>query len=319
MSVAICGSMAVDNIMVFDGRFRDQIAADQVHILNVSFLTEKLHESFGGCAGNITYSLNLLGIKAIPVATVGKDFADYASWFQKHNISQAYLKVLPDTYTSRAFIVTDIDNNQIAMFHPGAMSRCHEIDIPKHNIALGLISPEGRDGMLLHAKQFMQQNVPYIFDPGQGIAMFNKQELRFFIEGATYLACNDYEFHVLCKSAELSLDDLKQQLDAIFVTRGSKGSVIHTQEETIELASVPPRRSVDPTGCGDAYRAGIIYGLLNKLELKTTGHIASLMGMLQVEHRGTQTYHFTLPELTALFEKHFSYPFPQWSQVAAIK
>ncbi len=312
MQVIVCGSMAFDNIMVFQGRFSDQIDAKKIHILNVSFLVETMRQCYGGCAGNIAYNSNLLGIDVCPLGTVGKDFAGYAKWLEQNNISQEYILSLEDTYTASAFITTDIDNNQIAAFHPGAMNRCHEIKVPQHkDLCLGLISPEGREGMLQHAQQFIDQKIPYIFDPGQGVSMFNQEEMLFFIEGATWLACNDYEFGIVQKTSGLSVTELVKKVNALFVTQGSNGSTIYTRDETTHVPVAQPEQVIDPTGCGDAYRAGIIYGLINELSLKDTGNIAALMGTIQVEHEGTQSHSFEMEDFAKLFEKHFSYALPK--------
>ena len=263
MSVLICGSMAYDHIMVFQDQFKNHILPDKVHILNVSFLVPEMRREFGGCAGNIAYNLNLLDTSlALPVATVGKDFESYAYWMDSHNINRKYIKVIEDAYTAQAFITTDLDDNQITAFHPGAMNHSQENNISDvSSCSLGIVSPDGRDGMLKHAQQFTEKNIPFIFDPGQGLPMFNGEELIQFIEQANWVTVNDYEWQMMKEKTGLSKKEITEKVEALIVTRGGEGSHIYTKEGLIEVPIVEPESISDPTGCGDAYRAGLLYGL----------------------------------------------------------
>jgi adenosine kinase len=265
-----------------------------------------MRREFGGCAGNIAYNLNLLGAKAVPMATVGNDFAPYADWMDRCGITRRHIKVLPDTYTGQAFITTDLDDNQITAFHPGAMGRSHENKVSDaQGIEIGIVSPDGRDGMIEHAAQFAQTGTPFIFDPGQGMPMFNGEELLRFIEQASWATFNDYEAQLLQERTGQTLESLAKQLSALIVTRGANGSLIYTDGLCVEIPSAKPLSVVDPTGCGDAYRAGLLYGLLQNMDWETTGRIASLMGALKVEKHGTQNHHFTVDEFTARFKECF--------------
>ena len=269
MSVLICGSMAYDHIMVFQDQFKNHILPDKVHILNVSFLVPEMRREFGGCAGNIAYNLNLLDTSlALPMATVGKDFESYAYWMDSHNINRKYIKVIEDAYTAQAFITTDLDDNQITAFHPGAMNHSQENNISDvSSCSLGIVSPDGRDGMLKHAQQFTEKNIPFIFDPGQGLPMFNGEELIQFIEQANWVTVNDYEWQMMKEKTGLSKKEITKKVEALIVTRGGEGSHIYTKEGLIEVPIVEPESISDPTGCGDAYRAGLLYGLVNNLSL----------------------------------------------------
>lgn len=308
MSVLVCGSLAFDNIMVFPGRFKDHIVAEKLHILNVSFLVPEMRQGFGGCAGNIVYNLGLLGITAYPVGTVGKDFDAYARWFDEQVICRQYIKQIDEALTACAFIMTDLDDNQITAFHSGAMEYCHLVDVPDNSdIRIGLISPETHRGMLLHAQQLQAAGIPYMFDPGQGVSLFNAAEMESLIAGADWMACNDYESNVIVEVTGLSLAQLSERLKAVFVTCGGNGSLIYTAAGKIEIPPVTPTAVIDPTGCGDAYRAGIIYGLLADMDWETTGRIASLMGAIKVGHAGTQQHSFACEDFFERFNIEFGY------------
>ena len=308
MAALICGSIAFDHIMVFHGRFRDHILPEQLHMLNLSFLVPQMRQGFGGCAGNIAYNLKLLGAEAYPMGTVGGDFARYAEWMDRNAIDRKYVMELEDELTASAFIITDLDDNQITAFHPGAMNQCHLGEVPTDSgIRIGLVSPEGREGMFAHARQFIEAGIPYLFDPGQGTAMFNAEELTGFIEDADWVACNDYESSMIIERTGVPLKEIAGWLRALIVTRGSKGSVIYTGGEEIEIAPVAPSRVEDPTGCGDAYRAGILYGLQNDFDWPTSGRVASLMGTIKVGSAGTQQHKFTLDEFEERFRDSFGY------------
>ena len=293
MTALICGSVAFDTVMVFPGRFRDHILPERIHLLNVSFLVPTLRRNFGGCAGNIAYNLALLGGDGAPMATVGHDFAPYAQWLRERSVDLTQVRVIEDQYTAQAFITTDLDDNQITAFHPGAMSMAHLNRVPAGaGITLGIVAPDGREGMLQHAAQFAEAGVPLLFDPGQGLPMFDGAELLGFLDRAAYVAVNDYEAQLLVERTGLQPADLARRVRALIVTRGAEGSVIHAGGREITIPPVPPESVVDPTGCGDAYRAGLIYGLQNGLDWETTGRIASLMGSIKIAHAGTQHHVF---------------------------
>ncbi len=309
MSVLICGSMAYDHIMVFQDQFKNHILPDKVHILNVSFLVPEMRREFGGCAGNIAYNLNLLDTSlALPMATVGKDFESYAYWMDSHNINRKYIKVIEDAYTAQAFITTDLDDNQITAFHPGAMNHSQENNISDvSSCSLGIVSPDGRDGMLKHAQQFTEKNIPFIFDPGQGLPMFNGEELIQFIEQANWVTVNDYEWQMMKEKTGLSKKEITKKVEALIVTRGGEGSHIYTKEGLIEVPIVEPESIADPTGCGDAYRAGLLYGLVNNMDIEIAGKIASLMGSIKISCHGTQNHTFTIDEFMSQLESKFGY------------
>ena len=307
MSALICGSFAYDTIMVFHDKFKNHILPNQVHILNVSFLVPDLRREFGGCAGNIAFNLKLLGEDPLPMGTVGTDFAPYADWMDRFGISRRYVKQM-DTYTAQAFITTDVDDNQITAFHPGAMNLSHENSVLQADgIKLGIVAPDGRDGMLQHAEEFVEANIPFIFDPGQGLPMFDGKELLDFVDKATWVALNDYEAQLMEERTGKSPHELAEMVEALIVTRGAKGSQIYTTKHRHEIPLVQANAIKDPTGCGDAYRAGILYGLLNDLDWETTGRIASLMGAIKIESHGTQKHAFTMDEFQERFYENFGY------------
>jgi adenosine kinase len=306
MHTLICGSIAYDTIMVFPGRFKEQILPEQLHILNVAFLVPDMRREFGGCAGNIAYSLNLLGGKPLIMATVGDDYQPYEYRLDKLQIAQTHIRKVAGTFTAQAFITTDLDDNQITAFHPGAMNHSHENHISAaKDVAIGIVSPDGRDGMLQHAREFHAAGIPFIFDPGQGLPMFNGEELRNFIRLADYLSVNDYEASVLQEKTGEKLESLAKDLKGLIVTRGAKGSQIFSGGRMVEIPCATPAAVVDPTGCGDAYRAGLLYGLANGMEWETTGRLASLIGALKIAHRGGQNHHFTRDEIAAQYKQNF--------------
>ena len=306
MTALICGSMAYDTIMVFPDQFKHHILPEQVHILNVAFLVPELRREFGGCAGNIAYNLKLLGGDPRILATVGKDFGPYQEWLATLGIRDDLITVYPDSYTAQAYITTDLDDNQITAFHPGAMSFAHETPIPKDpTIRLGLISPDGKEGMIAHAEAFHRQGIPFIFDPGQGLPMFNGEELLKFTEWAHYITLNDYEARLFEERTGLTLETLATQVEALIVTRGRQGSLIHTRGTSLNIPPATPKSTEDPTGCGDAYRAGLVQGLLEGKDLETAGRMASLMGAIKVESPGTQNHSVTVPEFRTRFRENF--------------
>ncbi|MCI0749428.1 MAG: carbohydrate kinase family protein [Nevskiales bacterium] len=309
MSVLICGSLAYDTITVFPGRFKNEILPDKVHILNVSFLVPEMRREFGGCAGNIAYNLQALGVPALPMGTVGRDFGVYAAWMDRHGISRKHVRELPDCFTAQATIITDLDDNQITAFHPGAMNQAHAQDVPKRGIKLGTVSPDGKEGMTLHARQFADADIPFLFDPGQGLPMFSGDELKRFVTLASYVAVNDYESELLMKRTGWSLKQMAQRVDALVVTRGDKGSRIYARNKVHDVPCARAESPSDPTGCGDAYRGGLLYGIFNGLDWDTTGRIAALLGAIKIEQPGTQNHVFTPESFRARFKKEFRYDF----------
>ncbi|MBI3563225.1 MAG: carbohydrate kinase family protein [Gammaproteobacteria bacterium] len=308
MSTLICGSFAYDTIMVFPDRFKNHILPDKIHILNVSFLVPSLRREFGGCAGNIAYNLQLLGGDPLPMGTVGQDFAPYAAWMDQHAIPRRCLKHIDTSYTAQAFITTDQDDNQITAFHPGAMNHAHENHVSKvPGVVLGIVAPDGREGMLQHAREFAQADIPFIFDPGQGLPMFNGQELLGFIDQASYVTVNDYEAQLLESRTGLTTAQIAQRVKALIVTRGAEGSVIYAAGKTIMIPCARAAAITDPTGCGDAYRAGVLYGLRHDLDWDTTGRIAALMGSIKIAQHGTQNHRFSPKEFSEQFAQHFGY------------
>jgi adenosine kinase len=291
MNTLICGSMAYDNIMVFPDQFKNHILPDQIHILNVAFLVPEMRREFGGCAGNIAYNLQLLGGKPLIMATMGDDAPPYLSRLEKLGISTQHIQTIVGSYTAQAFITTDLDDNQITAFHPGAMGESHRNKVgDAKDVVVGIISPDGRDGMLQHAEQFAKAGIPFIFDPGQGLPMFNGEELLSFLKLATYCTVNDYEAKLICDRTGRSLESLAEEVDALIVTLGGEGSHIYTGGQRIEIPSVKPEQLLDPTGCGDAYRSGLLYGIQHGWDWAKTGRLASLMGSIKIAHKGGQNH-----------------------------
>ncbi|MCE5233675.1 MAG: carbohydrate kinase family protein [Mizugakiibacter sp.] len=308
MSALICGSLAYDTIMVFQDQFQNHILPDKVHILNVSFLVPRMRREFGGCAGNIAYNLKLLGGEPIPMATVGQDFGPYRSWFEQCGIRLDHVKVLSDLYTAQAFVTTDLDNNQITAFHPGAMMRSFENHVRDvAGVSFGIVAPDGREAMLQNASEFAELGIPFIFDPGQAMPLFSSEEFRNFIAQADYVVVNDYESNLLQERTGWNEREIASKVRAYITTLGPRGSVIHTAGATHQIPPAHERRITDPTGCGDAYRAGLIFGLMRDYDLPTCGRMASLMGALKVEHPGTQNQRFTYAEFADQFRQQFGY------------
>ena len=291
MAALICGSLAFDTIMTFEGRFAEQILPDQLHILNVSFLVPSLRRDFGGCAGNIAYSLKLLGGEPLPMATLGTDGGEYLQRLAALGISDRYVKQVDDTYTAQAMIMTDRANNQITAFHPGAMMQAHITRIESHpDIKLGIISPDGRDAMLEHAAQFVAAGIPFVFDPGQGLPMFNGAELTQFIEQATWVTVNDYEGKMLCDRTGLSLADISRKVKGLVVTLGGEGCDVWVDGERERVQAVQPAAVVDPTGCGDAWRGALLFGLEQGWPLARCAELGNKVGALKIAQRGPQNY-----------------------------
>ena len=308
MTTLICGSLAYDTVMVFDGRFRDHILPDRIHMLSVAFLVPQLRRNYGGVAGNIVWNLRLLGLEGAALATVGDDFDPYEAWMRRHGLSLEHVRRMPGTYTAQAYITTDLDANQITAFHPGAMQRSGELDVPRDaGVTLGLVGPDSRDGMIGHARQFAEAGIPFVFDVGQGLGMFGADELATFIEQATWVIVNDYEGQLVQERLGLSPQQIAARCSAYVVTRGAQGSLVYVGERVIEIPPARPARVVDPTGCGDAYRAGVLYGLVRGLDWETTGRLGSLMGALKIAHHCTQTHEPSFEAIATQFHESFGY------------
>ena len=291
MASIICGSLAFDTIMTFEGRFSDQILPDQIHNLNVSFLVPGLRRDFGGCAGNIAYALKQLGGVPLPMATVGNDGADYVKHMETLGISTEYVRQLSDTYTALAMIMTDKVNNQITAFHPGAMMQAHVTKIAaRSDVKLGIISPDGRDAMLEHAEQFAAAGIPFVFDPGQGLPMFDGDALKHFIGLASWVTVNDYEGKMLSDRTGLDSAELSRRVKGLIVTLGAEGSEVWVDGVKTLVAPVVAREVVDPTGCGDAYRGALLHGLEQGWSLVRCAELGNRIGSLKIAHRGPQNY-----------------------------
>jgi adenosine kinase len=307
LAALICGSVAYDTILLFPDRFKAHILPDKIHILNVSFLVPEMRREFGGCAANIAYGLRLLGDRGIPMATAGDDFAPYRQRMLSQGLPLEHIRVVPGSFTAQAFITTDLDDNQITAFHPGAMQQAHlnkVSDVPGP-VKLGIVAPDGRQAMLEHAAQFAAAKIPFIFDPGQGMPMFGGDELKTFIGQARWVTVNDYEWGMLQQKTGLSAADIAAQVEALIITHGADGSIIHTGGRTLKIPSAKPKSVVDPTGCGDAYRAGLIHGLLHGQEWETIGRTASLMGAIKIECRGPQNHTFTRADFERRYRENF--------------
>jgi adenosine kinase len=302
----ICGSLALDTIMVFPDRFARHILPHQTHVLSVSFQIGEMRREWGGCAGNIAYNLKALGGEPVVMATVGDDGSAYADRLAALGIATDGLRAVAVTYTAQAYIITDLDDNQITAFHPGAMNHSHINRIADvDDIALGIVAPDGREGMRSHVRDFASAGIPFIFDPGQGLPLFSGDELIEMIDCADYLAVNDYEGRLLAERTGLSLAELATRVDALIVTLGGEGSQIHADGQVLDIPTVKPRALVDPTGCGDAYRAGLLYGIAHGWGWQRTGRLASLLGSLKIASRGGQNHVIDRERLAVLYADHF--------------
>lgn len=307
MSALICGSVAFDTIMVFPGHFKNEILPDKVHMLNVAFMVPELRKEYGGCAANIAYNLSLLEGDGLPMATVGTDFGSYAQWMDDNGIRRDYVHMVEEAYTAQAYITTDLDDNQITAFHPGAMNHAHVQSVPDSGVTLGMVSPDGREGMIAHAREFAERGVPFMFDPGQGLPMFGGQELREFIDAATWVVVNDYESEMLKTRTGWSLEEMASRVDALVVTRGGQGSAVYTGGGRLDIPCARAESLSDPTGCGDAFRGGLIYALMQGMDWETAGRVASLMGAIKIERPGTQNHRTTPADFRARFKEEFGY------------
>jgi len=308
----ICGSIAYDTIMTFEGRFKDHILPDQVHILNVSFLVPTMRREFGGCAGNIGYALRMLGGDARIMGTVGENDAQpYFDRLEKLGLDTRHVRALAGQYTAQAMISTDLDNNQITAFHPGAMMQSHLNKVEREDgVQLGIVAPDGLDGMREHAEQFAAAGIPFIVDPGQGLPILSGEDLRRMIELATYVTVNDYEAKLLSDKTGWSIDEIAAKVDAVVVTLGEHGAEIHHNGRVEAIPAVKAERIVDPTGCGDAFRGGLLYGIEQGWDWATTGRLASLMGALKIAEQGPQNYAFSRAEIAERFNQAFGYALP---------
>ncbi|MDD5298033.1 MAG: carbohydrate kinase family protein [Rhodocyclaceae bacterium] len=306
MRTLICGSIAFDTIMVFHDHFKNHILPDQIHILNVAFLVPDMRREYGGCAGNIAYNLKLLGGEPVIMATVGDDVGPYRERLERLGLATDHVRLVPDTYTAQAFITTDLADNQITAFHPGAMNHSHLNRIgDAAGIGLGIVSPDGRQGMTEHARQFSEAGIPFVFDPGQGLPMFNGEELLALLKLADYCTVNDYEARLLCERTGLSLERLAGEVKALIVTLGGSGSHIYAAGKRLEIPTVQAAEELDPTGCGDAYRSGLLYGIANGMDWDQAGRLASLMGSIKIASRGGQNHAPSRDEIGARYREAF--------------
>jgi len=308
MTALICGSFAYDHIMVFPDYFKNHILPEKIHILNVCFVVPDMKREFGGCAGNIAYNMKLLGADCIPMGTVGEDFSIYGEWLEMQGIDDKCIKVIENTFTAQCFITTDLDDNQITAFQLGAMAHSHENKVAvAENISIGIVAPDGKDGMLQHAEQFAEQGTPFIFDPGPNVTVLNKQELITSFEHASWVTFNDYEWRLIEDKTGLTTGGILEITDALIITRGAQGSIIYSKDKQIEIPAAKAKQVLDPTGCGDAYRAGLLYGLMNDMDWETTGRLASLIGKLKIEVQGTQNHKFDKQAFSDQFKENFGY------------
>ena len=303
MAILVCGSMAYDTIMVFPDRFKHHILPEQIHILNVAFLVPEMRREFGGCAGNIAYGLNLLGAQPLIMATVGDDCGPYRARLAALGISDHHVQTVPGSFTAQAFITTDLDDNQITAFHPGAMNASHRNEVAAaKDVTLGIVAPDGREGMLAHVDQFAAAGIPFVFDPGQGMPMFSGDELLYCLERATYCTLNDYEAQMMSEKTGLSLELLARRVYALVVTRGGEGAHLYVDGQRTEIAPVRAAELVDPTGCGDAFRAGLLHGIEQQFDLVKATRLAAVMGAIKIGSRGGQNYAPTRAQISAMFQ-----------------
>lgn len=308
MKVLVTGSIAYDTIMVFPDRFRNHLLADQLHILNVCFLTPEMRREYGGTAGNIAYNLKLLDESALLMAAVGEDIQPYLERLDELGIGGQLLKRIPGQFTAQAFITTDLDDNQITAFHPGAMNYSHHNHVsPELGAGLAIIGPDGKEGMLQHARECAQHCIPYLFDPGQGLPMFSAAELGELLRHAAYVAVNDYEGKMLEEKTGRKLEELARDVKALVCTLGAKGSLVLAGGERHEIACVQADSVTDPTGCGDAYRAALLYGIAHGWDWPSTGKLGAVMGAIKIAHRGAQNHASTRDEIESRFRRAFDY------------
>ena len=308
MRTLICGSMAYDTIMVFHDRFKNHILPDQLHILNVAFHVPDMRREYGGCAGNIAYSLRLLGGEPLIMATVGEDSGPYLQRLERLGLDRSHVQEVPSTFTAQAFITTDLDDNQITAFHPGAMNYSHLNHVADaRDLTIGIVAPDGRQGMLQHAQEFHDAGVPFIFDPGQGLPLFNGEELLDFLQLADYCCVNDYEARLLADKTGRPIAELAGMVRALIVTLGADGAQIHAEGQRLDIPSVKPDELIDPTGCGDAFRAGLLYGIAGGMGWDKAGRLASLMGSIKIAHRGGQNHKTAREQIAERYQAAFGH------------
>ena len=296
--------MAFDTIMVFKDQFENHILPESIHKLSVAFYVPELRKEFGGTAGNIAYNLKLLNEDPIIMATVGNDFSNYFEWLSQNTINISHIKEIKSLYTAQAYITTDLSDNQITAFHPGAMVESHQNKIKDaKNICLAIIAPDGKEGMMNHAAECKALNIPFMFDPGQGLPMFNREELLKFIDDATYIAVNDYEATLLSEKTSLSTEEISKKVEALIVTLGAKGSMIYADNKTYKIDPIKVEDPIDPTGCGDAYRAGLLYGISKKWDWQSIGRLASVMGAIKIRSQGGQNHSPTRDDIETLYTR----------------
>lgn len=309
MSALICGALAYDTIMVFEGSFADHILSDQLHRLSVSFHVPKMRREFGGCAGNIAYNLSMLGAKAYPMAVVGHDFGPYRDWLDQNRISRRFVRELETEFTAQAFITTDLDDNQITAFHPGAMACSVDSELPKDaDIRIGVVAPDVCAAMWRSAERFVQAGIPFLFDPGQFLHVLSGEQILAFLERADWVTVNGYEAQMMAQQSGCSLDELSKHVRALVVTHGKDGCDVIQNGDTLKIPAAVAHRIKDPTGCGDAFRAGLLFGLMRDLPLALTGRIASVMGAVAIECHGTQNHRCDMAILAERFAESFDVP-----------
>ncbi len=308
--VLVCGSMAFDTIAVFEGRFKEHILADRIQSLSVSFLVPSMRKEFGGCSGNIAYNMNLLGGKPVPVATVGEDAGEYMQRLSALGIDVSRVKVIPDTFTAQCFITTDLDDNQITAFHPGAMSFAAQNDLSDADAAWGIVAPDAKEGMFAHAERLNKRGIPFIFDLGQAMPLFDGADLERMLKLTQALTVNDYEAGVVEQRTGRSVADIARSLQAVVVTRGAEGATLHTEGKTIQIEPVRASQVVDPTGCGDAQRGGLLYGLTSGWNWEDSCRLGNVMGAIKIASRGPQNHAPTRAEIDAVLHATYGIHLP---------
>jgi len=307
MPILVSGAIALDHIMVFPDRFKHHILPDKLHTLNVSFNITSLKTHFGGTAGNIAFYLKMLGEDPLILATAGSDFRPYADWLDRHDISRSGIRIFDDVRTAQGFVTTDLDHSQIWAFYEGAMARAHEarVEDVRGKASFAIVTANGKQAMIEHGRKLKARGISTYIDPSHGLPILDRGELLELIDGAALYIVNDYEWSLTLEKTGCSADELFSRCDAVVITRGAKGSAIHTGGEKIEIPPVVAPKVVDPTGCGDSYRAGLIAGRARGLSFEIAGRMASLLGSYQVEVEGTQNLVFELDEFRARYEREF--------------
>jgi adenosine kinase len=308
--VLVCGSVAFDTIAVFEGHFKDHILADSIQSLSVSFFVPTMRKEYGGCAGNIAYNLKLLGADPVPVGTVGADAADYLAYFQNLGIDTSMVHVIPEMFTPQCFITTDLDNNQIASFHPGAMLRSAENDLTGARAAWAIVAPDSKDGMFAYARRLKQQGIPFIFDLGQAMPLFTGEDLEEMLAMADIFTANDYEASVVEQRTGRSPEQMSESMRAVVVTRGAEGATLYVKGVKTQIAPIKATAIVDPTGCGDAHRAGLLYGLARNWRLEQACQLANVMGAFKIASRGPQNHKPGRAEIGASLKQHYGIELP---------